>query len=238
MGSEYQVMPWTGFCTLYGTSRVVAAAKKEIRRESVRAWAAVCFSSAARARDCWVRRAGVVPGAIGKRLSSTAATLAKSLELVSGRPNETALPLAYWRQRNPASGQHRDPSRDGCGLIWYAPLVPMRASTVLAYVELLTRITRAHRIEPLITLTTMNDRLFDSTVPLLFDRQDKDAQAGAVACFDELVEAGRQIGVFPYRIGIHAMQDLMERQTHAKAFHRRLRQALDPHDIVSPGRYV
>lgn len=55
MGSEYQVMPWTGFCTLYGTSRVVAAAKKRSGRVCP-GWAAVCFSSAALARDCWVRQ--------------------------------------------------------------------------------------------------------------------------------------------------------------------------------------
>ena len=36
-------------------------------------------------------------------------------------------------------------------------------------------------LEPLITLTTLNDRLFDSTVPLLFDKSRPEAVAAARA---------------------------------------------------------
>ena len=65
-----------------------------------------------------------------------------------------------------------DPARDGCGLIWYSPLVPMNPDRVSRYVDMVENICVAHGIEPLITLTSLSNRCFDSSVPLLFDRND------------------------------------------------------------------
>lgn len=237
LGRQYQVFPWTGFGTLYGTRRMVAAAQKEIRAALKGVASRLLFLSQDNANTL-LKAARWLPGAAGERLSSTAATLARSLELVEGRPNETALPLAYWR--NPAgSGEQgaRDPARDGCGLIWYAPLVPMRGAGARAYVDLVTAVTRKHGLEPLLTFTSLSDKLFDSTVPLLFDRADPGAVEAARACYRELIVRGREQGWFPYRVAVDAMPELAGLQQDAHAFHERLRRELDPHDLLAPGRY-
>lgn len=236
LGRQYQILPWTGFCTLYGTRRMVAAAQKEIRSLLSGVASRLIFISPEGARTL-SRTAGWIPGAGGKRLASTAATLAKSLELVAGRPNETALPLAYWRNTAAPRGPLRDPSRDGCGLIWYAPLVPMRPTGVRAYVDMVKEIAPRHRLEPLITFTSISDKLFDSTVPLVFERDRPDAVAAAQSCYTALLEAGRARGWLPYRVGIGTMDALARLQPEARAFHNRLRAQLDPHDLIAPGRY-
>ncbi|SFC24635.1 FAD binding domain-containing protein [Polaromonas sp. OV174] len=236
MGRQYQIMPWTGFATLYGTHRVVAAAQKEMQKALSGVASRTLFLTPDRARTL----AGLskwIPGAIGQRLTSVAGTLAQSLGLVAGRPNETALPLAYWRNPNSQQGAFKNPARDGCGLTWYAPLVPMRPSGVRAYVNMVKQITPGHGIEPLITFTSLNDRLFDSTVPLLFDRENPEAVAAAAACYQHLFETGRIQGWFPYRLGINSMQKLVDLQTDSLIFQARLRKDLDPHDLMSPGRY-
>lgn len=236
LGRQYQVMPWTGFATLYGTRRVVNAAQKEMSAALSGTASRMMFLTPDRARTL----AGLtqwIPGAIGKRLTSLTSTLAQSLELVAGRPNETALPLAYWLKPSQTQGALKNPARDGCGLTWYAPLVPMRPAGVRAYVNMVNRITPKHGIEPLITFTSLNDRLFDSTVPLVFDRANPDAVAAAVACGKELFETGRSQGWFPYRVGINTMQTLVDLQTDAKTFQSRLRKDLDPYNLLSPGRY-
>jgi 4-cresol dehydrogenase (hydroxylating) len=165
------------------------------------------------------------------------ATLAKSLELVAGRPNETALPLAYWRNPLPQKGPLKNPARDGSGLAWYAPLVPMRPADLRAYVNMVNEIAPKHGLEPLITFTTLSDRLFDSTVPLVFDRSQPAAVAAAEACYRELFDTGRAKGWFPYRVGINTMEKLAGLQSDSAAFQARLRKDLDPNDILSPGRY-
>jgi 4-cresol dehydrogenase (hydroxylating) len=237
LGGQYQILPWTGFGTLYGTRRMVAAAQKEIKAALAGVASRLLFLSPANANTL-LAASRWLPGAAGARLSSTAATVARSLELVSGRPNETALPLAYWRNPTmPPNGAARDPARDGCGLIWYAPLVPMRPAGARAYVNMVTEVTRAHGIEPLLTFTSLSDKLFDSTVPLLFDRADPAATAAAHACYGELIARGQQQGAFPYRVAVSAMPALVAEFDESHGFHERLRRGIDPHNLIAPGRY-
>lgn len=236
LGRQFQIFPWTGFGTLYGTRPMVAAAQREIRAALAGVASRLVFLSPAQAARL-ARLAGAIPGAIGRRLARTAAMIATSLALVDGHPNETALPLVYWRNRRAPRQAWRDPSHDGCGLIWFAPLVPMRPAGVRAYVEMVGAVTRAHRIEPLITLTSISDKLFDSTVPLMFERSDAAQVAAATACHDDLLERGRRLGVFPYRVGIHAMASLSRLSGEAGAFQARLRRDLDPDSLIAPGRY-
>lgn len=236
MGKQYQILAWTGFGTLYGTERVVAAAQREIRSALSGVASRLIFLTPRGAKRL-AGLAGRLPGGMGQRLGSTAETLALSLQLVAGRPNETALPLAYWRNPQPPKGRARDPARDGCGLIWYAPLVPMRAQAVRGYTKMVHEVTRRHGIEPLITFTTLSDKLVDSTVPIIFRRDQPESVRAAKACYDDLVQTGRTLGYFPYRVGIAGMSTVVGLQDRATDFHARLRESLDPHDILAPGRY-
>jgi hypothetical protein len=99
------------------------------------------------------------------------------------------------------------------------------------------QVTQRHALEPLITLTSLNGQLFDSTVPLLFDRSDPRAVVSAQLCYRELLTTGRLQGWFPYRLGVDAMDELAALQTDSRAFTARLRQSIDPQGLMAPGRY-
>ncbi len=237
MGRQFQVFPWTGFATLYGTRHMVRAAQGELKRLLGGVASRLMFITPGRA-DTLARLAHWIPGSTGKGIQKLTQSLRSSLELVAGRPNETALPLAYWRHRQAEqTSAVKNPAVDGCGLIWYAPLVPMRGEAVRRYVDLVTEVTRRHGMEPLITFTTLGDRLFDSTVPLVFDRHDPDACARANACWDELLSAGRTAGFFPYRFPIQGMDALRQLAPNSSALSERLHRALDPEGLIAPGRY-
>lgn len=237
LGRAYQIAPWTGFATLYGRPRMVQAAQREIRKALKGVASRLLFLSPRQAG--WLSAlAGRLPGSIGARLGRTAATLNASLYLVQGRPNETALPLTYWRARLPQPAAGRNPARDGCGLLWYAPLIPMRATDVRRFVNFARKELPALGLEPLITLTSQGDRLFDSTVPLLFDRQDSAASAAASTSLEHLIESGRAQGFYPYRLHVQSQAAHLARQPSGADVVSRLRQALDPHDLLAPGRYA
>lgn len=236
LARQHQVMPWTGFATLYGTKRMMAAAQKEMKMSLSGTCSRIVFLTSERIQTL-TRIAHWIPGVNGRRWVSVAQALGRALELVAGRPNETALPLAYWRNPKTPKDRFKDPSRDGCGLIWYAPLVPMRAADVRAYLDMVLRVTHKHGIEPLITMTSISDKLFDSTVPLLFDRNDPRAEAAAQTCYQELLMTGRTRGWFPYRIGVDSMPTFSALLSDSKVFHSRLRKDLDPFDLMAPGRY-
>ena len=230
LGRDYHVAPWTGYVTLYGTKGLVSAAEREIRAQ--------LHGLANRLRFISPRRAHLYAAASswipGQNHAARTKLLARSMDLVLGRPSQTALPLAYWRSGAQATDGKLNPAKDGCGLMWYSPLVPMRPAVVSDYVDMVKRVTREHGIEPLITLTTISDKLFDSTVPLLFHRSDA---SSARDCCDALLAAGEKSGCFPYRFGIDSMRFLRERAPESISIHERLRQAFDSNDILAPGRY-
>jgi 4-cresol dehydrogenase (hydroxylating) len=113
----------------------------------------------------------------------------------------------------------------------------MKASRVRQYVDLVTRLLPEHGIEPLITLTSLSDRCFSSTVPILFDAGSARAIASAESCYAALLEAGRSEGFLPYRVGVQTMEWLMRHGTDHWKLVAKLKAALDPMGIVSPGRY-
>jgi 4-cresol dehydrogenase (hydroxylating) len=231
-----QVMEWTCVGAIYGNKKVVAAVHSEIKRiVKPVAKRLVFFTPGLVDFLCSTVRA--LPVVRNLHLVNVLTTLNKSMQLFAGQPSEIALPLAYWRSgKMPEDEQPMNPSQDGCGLIWYSPLIPMKPDLVRKYVEMVTKICIEHRIEPLITLTSVSDRCFDSTIPILFNRQDEEETARAMACYHALFEAGRQQGFIPYRLGIQSMATL-EREKAVPDLLITIKNAIDPNGILSPGRY-
>ncbi|HZI73015.1 MAG TPA: FAD-linked oxidase C-terminal domain-containing protein, partial [Gemmatimonadales bacterium] len=238
LSHQNQVMPWTGFGTLYGSKEVVRAVQRDVRRLLRPLVSRLVFISPEGGRML-ARAGGLLPGYFRSKFARKLEMLERSLQLVAGRPNETALPLCYWNTRKqPRAGVAMDPARDGCGVAWYSPLVPMKPESVAAYVQMVTAIMRKHRLEPLITLTSLSDRCFDSTVPLLFDLDSEESRRNAETCYWALLEAGRGQGFLPYRVGIQTMSWLSRNDTTFWQVVREIKKTLDPHGIISPGRYI
>lgn len=237
LARRHRVSAWTGFGALYGAARVVQAARREIRKALKPAGGHVRFVNPGTAAAV-ARRCQRIPVLRGSGLARRAQAVASAMQLVAGRPSEVALRLAYWRSAPPPSTRAPlDPAADGCGLIWYSPLVPMMPERVRRYVAIVRDICGRHRIEPLITLTSLSDRCFDSSVPLLFERADRAATERAQACYIALLDAGKSEGFLPYRIGLQGMDWLVRPGQPYWEMAAALKAAIDPRGIISPGRY-
>jgi FAD/FMN-containing dehydrogenase len=234
---DSEIGRWNVYGTLYGTRGVAAAAQSEIKRLLKPLAARLLFVSRPMANT--IRKiAGRLPAGMRRRFGPAAETLASSLELVVGEPNETALPLTYWMSdTRPDAGAGLDPARDGCGLIWYSPIVPMRPETVRQYLDFLVPTMRRHSLEPLVTLTSVSERCFDSTVALIFDRGSEAATRRAQECYMELLEEGCRLGFVPYRVSVEAMRWLTGRPSAHWDLADRLKKTADPLGIIAPGRY-
>lgn len=234
--ARYQVKPWTVFGTLYGTRRVVAAAQRDIRGMLPAQASRLVFISPRTAK--WLHSAVRKMPWAGERFGPTLATLKSSLELVSGRPNQTALPLAYWRLGPQDPNMELDPARDGCGLIWYSPLVDMKPESVRRFVELITDLMPSHGFEPLITLSSLSERCFGSTVPVLFNLASSKDREAARKCHLALLNEGANQGFLPYRVGVESMSWLTQLAPEHWHIVSKLKAALDPEGIMAPGRYA
>lgn len=238
LAREHGVQAWNGVGALYTRKDMARPARRALRRLLGPVCDRLVFVDAPRLRLAR-RVARWLPRGPATRIHSMSDALQSSLDIMNGRPSEVALPLAYWRSGvRPAPGEPMNPARDGCGLIWYAPLVPMRGEAVRRHMRNVERICPEYGINPLVTLTTANARCFDSTVPLLFDRSDPEAVQRANACYDALLAAGRADGFLPYRLNVDAMGLLTDEESVYASVATRLKESLDPDHVIAPGRYV
>jgi len=234
----YGIADWTLFATLYGTARTVDAAKQELNGIFAGLRKRPLYFSAAQLRVTEAVAKAVPIERIRLHHGKRVRMLRMAAELAVGYPNETALPLAYWRVRSsPGSAPSLNPARDGCGLIWYAPLIPMTQEASTRFVSLIAETLPRFSLEPLITMTTVNDYCFDASIPLLFDRANPGAGERARKCYDVLLEQGMKLGFAPYRVPVDGQAHLHQRSTAHGKLTLRLKQAIDPSDLLSPGRY-
>jgi 4-cresol dehydrogenase (hydroxylating) len=238
LARRHGVTPWVGVGALYGPSGLVRAARAIVRDRLRSHIGKIAFLTPQRTGRL-KRLASWLPGARRSRWFHRLDRLDALLRHLAGRPSDIALPLPYWKSgTRPRPGQEIHPARDGCGLLWYAPLVPMVPQMVRAYVETATRICTRHGMESLLTLTSLSDRCFDSTIPLLFDARDSDEAARAHACHAELMEAGQAAGFLPYRLGVYAMRKMVDADAPFWRLAGQLKNAIDPHHILAPARYT
>ncbi|MCO8122513.1 FAD-binding oxidoreductase [Stieleria sp. TO1_6] len=231
------ITPWTAAGVIHCPRSMRRVIRKELRRHLPASFPRPIHMNNQRTRAARSLANRLPSNSLGflRQLDSIEALL----DLANGFPRRVALPLAYWlRGESPNQAQPLNPAKDGCGLIWYSPLVPMKSEIVQAYTQVVTRTCRRYGIEPLITLTTLSERLFDSTVPILFRPNEDGAPERAKDCFNALNQAGKSLGCTPYRyasddsLGMVPLGRYATSRTSAK-----LRKAIDPHSIIAPGRY-
>ena len=244
LARRHQVRAWMGVGALYGDPKIVRAAREVVRQFLRPVADRIVFITPERGALLGrVVRSVPALSRIAKLfgvadIARLLRVIDQSLEVMAGRPSEVALPLAYWRTGRPRPEGTLNPARDGSGLIWYSPLVLMTPAAIRNYVAMVGEVCAVHGIEPLITLTSLTDRCFDSTIPLLFDRDDAGQAARAAACFDALFEAGKRQGCMPYRLGIQSMSQVTGMPLPFWEMVGTIKSAIDPDGIIAPGRYA
>lgn len=235
---------WTIMGSIYGTKGVAIATKKEIKTIFSQLACKQLFSDD-KLITCANFLLNHLPDVITRSIpllsliNKQITSFNRGKEIMLGKPNKMALKLAYWRHSNADSfnADSLSPGRDGCGLLWYAPLVTMKPDDVRAYVTFVRNTCPKYNIEPLITFTNLKHDCVDSTIPIVFDLSNPQAVADAHNCLNELVNKGLALGYVPYRLNIDQQQGLLDPTTPFWQTINAIKSVLDPNDILSLGRY-
>ncbi len=236
-GKRWGFSAWNGSAALYGTRRQVAEARRNIKSALGRQVNKLRFMD----DDAL---------ALIKRLQKpfhwlTGINFPEMLKLIEpvhnmmkGKSTDRLMASTYWRKKM-VIPLDMDPDRDRCGLIWCAHVAPTKGHFAKEMTDIVNKILPAHGFEPSMTLTLINERCLDNVVSICYDRDVPGEDQRALACYAELAQTLIAAGYFPYRLGIHAMQ-LMQHYGGREYLDllRQLKHLFDPHQIISPGRYV
>jgi 4-cresol dehydrogenase (hydroxylating) flavoprotein subunit len=237
LASQKRLGAWNGVGAISGSRAQVRAARQTIRRTLRGRVDRITFLSD-RKLQLLQRFPKTLSVVLNMNVPDLLKTLQSSYGLLKGIPSEIALSLAYWRNRRPRSpGSELNPARDRSGLMWFAPIVPMTSEDVLTFRRIVEPIFARHGFEACITFTAVNERCFDCTLPVLYDKDDVNQVHGAQVCYQELLEECRRHGYVPYRLGLQSMKAETARDDVFWQVVTRLKEALDPQGILAPGRY-
>jgi 4-cresol dehydrogenase (hydroxylating) len=243
--SKQQKTPsWTVVGTIYGSKKVVSAVKSEINALFKQVPCKRIFSNSPAIVGA-TKVIDLLPqGLINKfpaliLAQGQLASFSKGKEIMLGKPNKVALKLCYWRHKaaDTFDNNSLSPSTDGCGLLWYAPLITMKANKMREFVEFIRDVCPNFNIEPFITFTNLRHDCVDSTIPIVFDLSNPQAVTDAHNCLKELVKKGLTKGFVPYRLNIDQQQWLLDKDTDFWQTVNQLKLALDPNNVLSQGRY-
>jgi hypothetical protein len=206
---KYMISPWLVVGMMYGEKELVDATRKVVLKHFKHIKKRKFFFNTANKK---------IYNLIGKFFTNIGQVektrminkLLEAYDILTGIPNNAALKLAYWKNPNRGllSQTNLNPSRDKCGLIWYSPLVEMNGQNAVDYVQFIKDSSQKFGINSLITLTTIDDLCFDSTVPIVFDRENAADTKRAYEYYQYLFKEGAKRGYFPYRLNIESQKEL------------------------------
>ena len=224
---------WVGFGVMHSQSGMVRSARGALKNILKPHVSQVIFLNDARVR-LFATLAKVVPGKLGKTIARQVQQGRDVLQIVRGVPRALELRLVYQHVPIPPGGL-KDPIKEGVGVIWYAPIIPLQEEIVRGSVTAIQSSLRKFGFPEAVSLTTVNERCAMGVIPIIYDRPaDKDR---AHQCFQELLESGKRVGCFPYRINIAAMEDLPKQGASFWGLANTIKNAVDPEHLLSPGRY-
>ncbi|MES1257035.1 MAG: FAD-binding oxidoreductase [Acidobacteriota bacterium] len=226
---------WSGSGALYGTRRQVAEARRLLRGAVAKSVDKLQFLDD-RMLSFASNFKGVYKAFTGLDLTRTLELVRPVYGLLKGVPTRETLGSVYWRKRMPVPPDPH-PDRDGCGVLWAAPVAPLDGGEAENLVKTAEHILFDSGFEPQISLTLLTERSLACVISISYDRAVAGEDARAMACYHRLQSHLEREGYYSYRLGIAAM----EKQTLQPAYSnllRSFRKAVDPNEILAPGRYV
>ena len=123
------------------------------------------------------------------------------------------------------------------GMLCCLPILPAKKEDIQIAIDILESIERDFGIIPAATLNPMNDLCLESVINIYFDREDPVAIKNAHAANNEMIRRFYEAGLRFYRFDVKTLHSYIEPSNPHWKLVARLKKALDPDRILSPGRY-
>ena len=193
---EHGLRAWNGLGGLYGTHTEVKAARRVIARQ-FRGVARLIFFRRRRLRQAQRILRSLRSFAWARQLASLGKNMESVLDLLEGIPDSSHISGSFWRDRREDLTEDEDPRTSG--LIWHSPVLPATASHVKELLELIYPIFSKYGFDPLLTMSSINERSLCCVTSINYDKQDPADGERAAQCYEELKTTLTSTGYLPYR---------------------------------------
>lgn len=157
--------------------------------------------------------------------------------ILQGIPSEYFMRHAYYRNAQPRPERDIDPARDRCGLIWFAPIVPFASSQVLPYLGQCRKRFEETGFDFYVAMLLVNPRAVICLMAIIYDHDSSEETSRAQELYETLLSDMRDAHYQQYRAGLESWEKLFEAAPELQDLNHRIKRALDPTNILAPGRY-
>lgn len=174
-----------------------------------------------------------------KELASLGKKISIAMDLLKGKSPETCVQGSLWRIRDQKTEiKSTNPLDYHAGFYWISPMLPMEGHHVMKLISLVEPIFHRYSFDLQQTLSMTTERALTSVMTISFDKKNEIESQKAKICHDEVVKALLEEGYVLYRSGNHTMSLLPEKSNVYFDFLKKIKCAVDPHQVISPGKYI
>ncbi|PCJ56834.1 MAG: hypothetical protein COA79_17930 [Planctomycetota bacterium] len=234
---------WSGTAGLYGSKEQVNADIKRIKKalKSFKGLKKMIFLGQNQINLISLIGQKIKNFSFGKKLHQMSHKIKMAFDLLKGQSPETCVQGGLWRLKNQkdiVSVNSNNPLDYNAGFYWISPILPMKGSHVTALQKLVEPIFNYYGFDLQQTLSMTNERSLSSVMTISYDKSNKREASKARTCHDKVVDALTNAGYILYRAGNHTMKALENRGESYNSVLVSIKKALDPNNILSPGKYI
>lgn len=241
---KYRIAPWSCGGGLYGTREQVRV-QRALLKKAVGRYGKLLFINdqslaVIKRLIAWSNKSAMVKS-MSENLLGTSLQVMEFApyvhNILQGIPTEYFVKHAYFRHASPRPEQDVNPARDRCGLIWFAPILPNTGREILPYLETCKQMFDAAGFDFYVAMLLMNPRSMVCLMAIIYDKDNDEEEARAGQLSSELLTDMLSKQYQQYRAGWGAWDRIFETAPGLLGLNNRIKAALDPANILAPGRY-
>lgn len=248
---KYNVAPWSLGGGIYGSREQVRAARAAIKRRLGR-YGRLIFLTDRRAKAIgalakrlqrWRKSkwlAGLsdaIANLVVRKPAELMEVLPQTHALLQGIPTDYFVRHAYFKARAAKPESDINPARDGCGLIWAGPVVPMTGRHLDEVLNMCRPLFEQHGFDFYVALMVANPRSVIALMSVFYDKANPEETARARSLYNAMCEITAAAGYQQYRTSTMYMDRILAPSGTFLDFANELKRAVDPQNVIAPGRY-
>lgn len=156
--------------------------------------------------------------------------------LLKGKPSDYFVRHAYFKSEVPKP-EVAHPDRDGVGLIWFAPIIPMTGKHLEKMFQICKPLYEKHDFDFYCALLILNARTLVVLQCIYYDKKNELEARRAKGLFDELLQRVTEQKYQCYRMPLLGMGKIYSTQPDLQDFIESLKRGVDKDGVLASGRY-